>query len=154
MRLAKEHFGEVELLGIAALGILAYVWFKGGIANAAYSAGGAIVDAAGGVIAGGVDTIGQGVGLPPLSDVTTDPYVSRYLIDHPHGGQYVASKWSSAAAYAQAQFIAPGNGRPAPAGTAIAAQWPPFMGPVYIPELDNPISVTPDDPYSGAGTWG
>lgn len=96
---------ESELLILGGVGLLVYVLMKGGVANAFQSIGSGLVNAAGGAAVGAVDATGQAVGLPALSDITTDPYVARYIMDHPDGGWLSASKWSSAAALAQGTML-------------------------------------------------
>ena len=120
-----EGFDQEELLLIAGVGLVLFVLMKGGIRNAAESIGSGIVNAAGGVVTGGVDTIGQGVGLPALSDITTDKYVARYIIDHPNGGTLAASKWASAAAFGAALFLDAWSGHMPPTGSAIYRAFPP-----------------------------
>lgn len=128
---------EDEVIAIAVLGIIGFVIYKGGIANAAAAITGGIVNAAGSVVTGSVDGIGQAVGLPALADITTDPAVARYIIDQNSGGQFVASKYSSAAAYAKAQLMPAGSGVPPAPNTALATLFPPLVGPAYIPGLDS-----------------
>lgn len=118
-------FNQDELLILGAVGLGLYVWWSGGFANAAEKAGEGLVNAAGGLIKGGVDAVGQGVGLPALSDITTDPYVARYIMDHPAGGQIAATKYSSAAAYAGALWLDNYSGHTPPVGSKIATLFPP-----------------------------
>lgn len=114
--------GELVLIGLAALA--AYVWWNGGIEGAATAAGGALVNAATGAVTGAVDATGQAVGLPALKDITTDPYVSRYIYDHPAGGWLAASEWSSATAFARMAFIDEFDGHAPPPGSKIAQLFP------------------------------
>lgn len=104
------------VVGVGAVAL--YVWKKGGIANAATSAGGAAVDAAEGVAVGVVGGIGERVGLPTPDETTTDPAVARWIIDN--YGQLQASKWASAWAYARAQFMSEGSGTSPVVGTPLA----------------------------------
>lgn len=123
----EEDEGELILIGVAL--IVGYVIYKGSIAKA-------LTDAASGLAVGTVNTAGSIFGLPTTSQVTTDPHVSRYIIDAPGGGQLMASQWSSAGAYAQALVLPSGSGYPPPANTDLAKLFPPLVGPVYDPSLD------------------
>lgn len=118
-------FDKNELLIAAGIGLALYVLYKGGIRSAAEAIGSGIVSAAGGVVTGGVDTIGQGVGLPPLADITTDKFVARYIIDHPAGGSLAASRWASAAAFGSALFMDAYTGHVPPESSAIWRAFPP-----------------------------
>lgn len=118
---------EIEIILIAGAVAIAFMAVKG-IKGAAAAAAGAVIDAATGAVTGGVDAVGQGVGLPALADITTDPGVSRWIIDNPAGGQYEASKWSSASAYMQAQFMDEGSGTSPPPISKIAQTFPPYSG--------------------------
>lgn len=94
---------------------------------AAQKAAEAAANAAGGIVTGAVTGISQQFGLPTPSDTTDDPYVVRWLIDDPRGGEWEASKWASAAAFARAQFLPSGSGRPPPQGTKLAMAFPPYI---------------------------
>lgn len=118
---------QVELIMLAVMGVGAFVAIKG-IRGVASSAAGALVDAAGGVVTGTVDAAGQNVGLPALRDITDDPAVARWIIDNPAGGEFDASVWSSAYAFARAQFMDEGSGTPPPKGSKIAAKFPGYSG--------------------------
>lgn len=132
-----EDEGALLLIGIAA--VVGYVLYKGSIAKA-------LVDAGNGAITGVVNQAGSVVGLPTTDQVTTDPHVARYIIDatNQYGGQFMASKWSSAGAYAQAQMLPAGSGYPPPANTQLAAMFPPLVGPVYDPSTDGDYSTWED----------
>lgn len=119
---------ETELLILGAIGIGVFVMMKGGFANAFQAIGAGAVDAVTGAAVGAVDATGQTIGLPALSDITTDPYVARYVMDHPDGGYLSASKWSSAAALVQAGFLDQYSGHVPPAGSKIYAVFPPSSG--------------------------
>lgn len=123
-----SSISQAELLMLAGLGVAAFVAVKG-IRGAAAAAGGAIVDAASGAVVGVTDAAGQAVGLPALSDITTDPGVARWILDHPKGGQFAASKWASAGAYFDAQFLDEGSGTVPPDPLSkIYKLFPPFSG--------------------------
>jgi hypothetical protein len=84
-----------------------------------------VVAASGEVVTGVVDEGGRIVGLPALADLTTDPYVARYIMDHPDGGHFAASVWASLPAFAQAEFLPTYSGHmPAPDST-IYRKFPP-----------------------------
>jgi hypothetical protein len=110
------------IAGIAALGGAAFfVWKKGGISGAAQAIGAGAVNAADGIATGGMTAISEKTGLPTPAQTTTDPAISRWIIDNV--GHFEASKWSSAAAYAQALFLPAGSGtKPAP-GSDLARQF-------------------------------
>ena len=97
----------------AAAAVALYVWRSGGFAKAGANVGAAAVEATGGVVAGAVGAIGAAVGLPTPWDTTTDPLVSRWMIDNI--GHFEASKRSGAPAYVRALGLPAGSGR-APAG--------------------------------------
>ena len=124
--LSNFESDDLVLLGIA--GIALYVLAKGGIGNAAAGAGAAVVNAAadaiGGATTGAVGAVGAQVGLPTPDQTTTDPRVSRYIIDHPGGGYFAASKWSSATALAQAMMLPEFGGYEPPHGSSIALAFP------------------------------
>lgn len=100
---------------LAAAGIALYVWRSGGVAGAAQSVGGAVVDAAGGFASGVVGGIGASVGLPTPSETTTDAQVARWIIDR--AGYFEASKWSGAPALFEALTMDEGSGKPPAPGT-------------------------------------
>lgn len=111
---AADHIGEGELIALGIGAAVLYVLWKGGIANAAADAGAAavnaVVNAAGGAATGAVGAIGEQVGLPMPAQLTDDPYISRWIIDAPRGGQFAASKWSTSSAYLNALTIDAGAG--------------------------------------------
>lgn len=118
----RENTGTVVLIG----GGLLLLWIitrgpakvAGDIARGAVAVGGEVVK-------GVVDETGQQVGLPALSDMTTDPYVARYIMDHPNGGQIAASVWSSLPALARAEFLPQYSGHMPDVGSAIYKKFPP-----------------------------
>jgi hypothetical protein len=127
MKTASLGQREIEIALFAGAALLAFVAIKG-LKGAAAAAGSAVVDAATGAVVGVVDATGQTVGLPPLSDITTDAGVSRWIIDNPAGGQFEASRWSSASAYAHALFMDAGSGTAPPPLSKIAQTFPPYSG--------------------------
>ncbi|MDN3923319.1 hypothetical protein [Roseateles violae] len=112
--------------GIAAAGLALYVVKKGGVSQAASAIGAGAVNAAGGAVSGAVGAVGASVGLPTPSETTTDPAVSRWLIDN--AGHMEASKWSGALAYGRALFLPAGSGTPPPAGSDVARQFGGLLG--------------------------
>lgn len=125
--MAKQgEIGRNEVLLYGGVALVLYVVFKGGIRNAATAAGQVLVDAAGGIITGGVDAAGQQVGLPSLADITTNARVARYIIDHPNGGSFEASKWASATAFGAALFMDRYSGTPPSPSSRIYQLFPPY----------------------------
>ena len=117
--------GLLVLTGLAAAGVLTlYVIKKGGIGAAASAAGAAAVGAVGDITAGAVGEVGAAVGLPRPSQTTTDAAVARWIIDHPLGGYFEASKWAGAPALLSATFMAAGSGTPPPTGSDLEARFP------------------------------
>lgn len=110
--------GLLVLVGLAAAGVVAfYVIRKGGLGSAA-------VGLVGDVATGAVGEIGAAVGLPRPTQTTTDPAVARWIMDHPLGGYFEASKWSGAPALLSASFMASGSGTAPPDGSELAARFP------------------------------
>lgn len=119
----------VAVAAVAVAGVGLAVWWvsrRGGVGEAASAIGAgavnAAVDAAGGLVSGGVGAIGQTVGLPTPAQTTTDAAVARWIIDQ--HGYFEASKWASAPALARAVFMDSGSGTPPPAGSAAAVGLP------------------------------
>jgi hypothetical protein len=118
----RDNTGTIVVIG----GGLLLLWiitrgpakFAGDVARTAVAAGGEVVK-------GVVDEGGQAVGLPALENMTTDPYVARYIMDHPNGGQLDASIWASLPAFAQAQFLPQYSGHMPPLGSVIYNKFPP-----------------------------
>lgn len=118
----RDNTGTIVLIG----GGLLILWIitrspskvAGDIARGA-------VATAGEVATGVTDEAGQIIGLPALSDMTTDPYVARYIMDHPQGGQFSASVWSSLPALARAEFLPQYSGHMPPVGSLIYKKFPP-----------------------------
>lgn len=144
--------GNEELVMLGAIGLVAWVIHSGGIqaffqsltqavGTAATNAGGAVINAAG-QAAAGVFTGATNLLPGPTSDQTTDdPYVARWIIDNPAGGQIAASQWSTPSAYLNAQTIATGQGVPPPAFSAIAQTFPAYVQPVTV--QDDLSDITP-----------
>jgi hypothetical protein len=126
------------LAGALGVGLVAfYVWKKGGVTGAAKAAGTAAVDAAVGVSSGVVGGIGSAVGLPTPDETTTDPAVSRWIIDN--YGWFTATKWSGAVALARAMMMGEGSGTPPPAGSAIAEALPVIEVPALLRRPAEPV---------------
>lgn len=106
------------LAGLVVAGLATfYVIRKGGLGKAA-------VSAVGDITSGAVGAVGAAVGLPTPDETSTDSAVARWIIDHPFGGHFEASKWAGAPAYLAATFMATGSGTPPPAGTDLARRFP------------------------------
>lgn len=131
---AKTWFENHEIEIILSLGVVGFILLNGGFAGAAQATGKALVDAAGNVIKGGVDGIGQGFDLPALSIITTDPAVARYIIDAPNGGTFQASEYASALAFIKGSAMPAGSGTPPPANSQLATLFPPYV--YQIPAVD------------------
>ena len=126
MKLADISPGNVAVIAglVAVAGVAFFVWRKGGLANAAQAVGAGAVDAAGAVATGAVGAAGAAVGLPTPAQTTTDAGVARWIIDHPAGGRFAASKWAGAPAFLQALFMDAGSGTPPPEGSELAKLFP------------------------------
>lgn len=118
----RENTGTIVLIGGGLL--LLYIITRGPAKFAGDVARG-VVAAGGEVVTGAVDETGQVIGLPALADMTTDPYVARYIMDHPNGGQIAASVWASLPALAKAEFLPTYSGHMPDPGTAIYRKFPP-----------------------------
>ena len=151
MNVNKYGLKNDELLIVGGLATLLYIWWKGGVSGAASAAGKALVNVASGMTSGAVDTIGQGVGLPSLADITTDPSVARYLIDNPNGGLFFASEWASAAAFFKATAMPSGSGTPPPAGSKVASLLAPQNGSMPIAQAQ-PLPDLGSVPQGGQST--
>lgn len=118
----RDNTGTIVIIG----GGLLLLWIitrspskvAGDIARGAVAAGGEVAK-------GVVDETGQIVGLPSLDSMTDDPYVARYIMDHPNGGQFASSVWASLPAFAHAQFLPEFSGHMPPVGSAIYNKFPP-----------------------------
>lgn len=151
---------DEELVMLGGIGLVAWVIHSGGIqaffqkltaaaTTAAANAGGALINAAGeaasGVVTGAASAIGAQVGLPTVGTLTDDPYVARYIIDAPNGGQMAASTWATSSAYLNAQTIPAGQGI-APnryANPAIyAVGYLPYVPPVATDQSGTPLTFT------------
>jgi len=133
MRNFASRFGlsPAGLVMMAGAGVLLYIVYKGSVSKAigtlATTAGEAAVTAAGGLVVGTVTGASNVVGLPTPAQTATDPAVARWIMDDPRGGQFAASKWASFPAYAQALMMPAGSGRAPAPGSAVAAQFPPYI---------------------------
>ncbi len=118
----RDNTGTIVVIG----GGLLLLWiimrgpakFAGDVARTAVAAGGEVVK-------GVVDESGQIIGLPALENMTNDPYVARYIMDHPNGGQLAASVWSSLPALARAEFLPTYSGHMPEPGSTIYQKFPP-----------------------------
>jgi hypothetical protein len=144
--------GMAVAAGVVGLGVIGlYAWRKGGIAPAAASVGGAVVDAAGGLASGVVGGVGASVGLPTPAQTTTDAEVSRWIIDN--YGWLEASKWTGAPALMRAMAMDAGTGKPPPAGSDLARRFPikpPTLTTGDFARMDRSSSAADD----GATWWG
>lgn len=120
---------QTEFITGVAIAASIYVLLKGGIGNAVSALTAGAVSTAGdvavGVATGAVTGASDVIGIPSPSQTTTDPAVARWIIDYPTGGVLKASQWASASAFAQALTLPSGSGVPPPAGSAVAAAFPP-----------------------------
>jgi len=86
--------------GAAALGLAWWIWSKGGIANAAASAAGAVADAAGQVATGTVLGIGDAVGVPRTSQTECEKAIAEGRTWDASfacpAGQFLGSVWDRA----------------------------------------------------------
>lgn len=125
LKLELTPSGLVLLAGLGLAGLAGlYVMRKGGLSKAASAAGAAAVDAVGDITSGAVGAVGAAVGLPTPEQTTTSAGVARWIIDHPAGGHFEASRWAGAPAYLTALTWANGSGSPPAAGTDLAARFP------------------------------
>ncbi len=111
---------KVALYGAVAFGIWVLVR---GLGTAAQDLSSGAVDVVTGAASGFVGAVGEAVGLPAPWDTTTNPRVARWIIDSPYGGELLASAWSSAGAFFQAQFLNESDGIAPTPGTKIAARF-------------------------------
>lgn len=112
---------------VAGLGLLAWIVLRSP-SKFAEDAGRGVVGVARGATTGVVDEIGKIVSIPSVYDVTDDPYIARYIIDHPRGGYVRASAYSTPFALAQAAWMDEYTGRVPPITSRIYAEFPPFNG--------------------------
>lgn len=126
IRIAGRELNTTELLVLGGLGVLVYMYFRG-LGGVAEDVGRAVPKIIGGVFKGAIDETGQAIGLPALSDITTDPGVARWIIDAPRGGYLAASEWSSAAALFKATTMPAGSGTPPAANSKIGQLFPPVI---------------------------
>jgi hypothetical protein len=100
-------------LGVA--GLLAWWVWRKGIAGASSAAAQAAVTAAGGAVKGAIEAVSGAVGIPGPGETTTDPKVTRWILDN--YGFMTASQWSGAPALLVALTMSSGTGQPPPPGT-------------------------------------
>jgi hypothetical protein len=134
----------IALAGVALVGVAGlWIWKRGGIVNAA-----------GAVVSGTVDTVSEVVGIPTTQQTTTDAEAARWIIDNI--GQLAASKWAGAPAYLRAQFMPAGSGRPPPADSPAGRALLPLVA--SYDETDRlarryPSTTAPDSVYTGGLTF-
>jgi hypothetical protein len=148
--MAAIKLGGSAVLALVAVGVAGaaalWVWKKGGVFGA-LNAG----------LTGAVDTASEALGIPTTKQTTTDAGVARWLIDY--FGQYEASKWASAYAYARAQLMSAGTGTPPASDSPVGIEFLPRWFPQSTPwdETDRllaryPNHAAPDRIYSGYTT--
>lgn len=112
---------------LASLGLLAWIALRGP-AKFAEDAGRGVVAVGRGAATGVVDEFGKIVGMPSVYDVTDDPYIARYMIDHPRGGYLRASAYSTPVAMARALMLPEFSGSLPPADSRIYLEFLPTPG--------------------------
>lgn len=112
---------------VAGLGLLAWIILRSP-SKFAEDAGRGAVGVVRGATTGVVDEVGKILSLPSVYDVTDDPYIARYVIDHPRGGYVKASAYATPVALAQAVWLPEYSGRLPPAESRIYAEFPPVNG--------------------------
>jgi hypothetical protein len=123
---AKNNAVNIAL--IAGVGALIYVLYRG-VGKTAEDVARGAVSVGRGATTGVVDEVGKIVGVPSVYDVTNDPYVARYMIDHPRGGYFQASFYSTPVALARALVLPEFSGRMPPQDSRIYREFPPDGGP-------------------------
>jgi len=115
--------------GAAAIGL--FIWKRGGVAQAAASAGeaigGAVIDLGGGAVTGVVGGVSSAVGLPTPSETTTEAAVARWIIDN--FGYWEASKWCGVPALVKGAAMDAGTGRAPPSDSAAGRYFLPKLTP-------------------------
>ena len=122
----------MTLAAIAGLGLLAWIVMRSP-SKVAEDIGRGVVSVGRGAATGVVDEVGKIVGIPSVYDVTDDPYVVRYMIDHPRGGYLRASAYATPVAMARAMLLDEFSGALPAAGSRILAEFPPTGGPGGAP---------------------
>lgn len=122
---AKDN--AVPLAVLAGLGALAWIVLRSP-SKVAEDIGRGAVSVGRGVATGVVDEAGKIFGAPSVYDVTNDPRIARYIIDHPRGGYFRASLYATPLALAQAAMLDEYTGALPPADTRIYAEFPPVNG--------------------------
>lgn len=111
----------------AGVGLLAWIILRSP-SKVAEDVGRGVVSVGRGVATGVVDEVGKIVGVPSVYDVTDNPSHARYIIDHPRGGYFRASFYSTPVALAQAAMMDEYSGTLPPADSRIYAEFPPVNG--------------------------
>lgn len=119
---ARDNAATIGLM--AGLGILAWIVLRGP-SKVAEDTGRGVVKIVRGAATGVVDEVGKIVGAPSVYDVTDDPYVARYMIDHPRGGYVRALSYSTPVALARALTMPEFSGLVPPVDSRIYAEFPP-----------------------------
>jgi len=119
---ARDNAAAVAAL--AGLGVLVWIVIRSP-SKIAEDVGRGIVGVGRGAVTGAVDEFGKIVGAPSVYDVTDDPYVVRYMIDHPRGGYLRASAYATPVAMARALMLDEFSGALPPAGSRILIEFPP-----------------------------
>ena len=122
---AQENIATIGLM--AGLGLLAWIMLRGP-AKAAEDVGRTAVNVGRGAATGVVDEIGKIVGAPSVYDVTDDPFVARYIIDHPRGGYVMAASYATPAAVARALMLDQFSGHMPQLDSRIYKEFPPTPG--------------------------
>lgn len=146
--------------GAAAIGAAFYVWKQGGAGKAAEALGAGVVNAAGGLVSGGVGAVSEAVGLPTPAQTTTDAEVARWIIDNV--GTFEASKWAGAPAFLTALTMSAGSGKPppadSPAGRALLGRVTPQASydetERLLSRYPAPPSAGPESIFNGSTSWG
>ena len=122
---ARDNAATIGVL--AGVGLLAWIVLRSP-SKVAEDIGRGAVSVGRGVATGVVDEAGKIIGIPSVYDVTDDPYVARYIIDHPRGGYLRASAYSTPVALARAWAMDEYTGLMPPKDSRIYAEFPPVNG--------------------------
>ena len=117
----------VPLGVLAGVGLLAWIILRSP-SKVAEDIGRGVVTVGRGAVTGFVDEAGKIVGIPSVYDVTDDPYIARYMIDHPRGGYLRASAYSTPVALVRALALDEYSGLLPPEDSRIYAEFPPVNG--------------------------
>lgn len=118
----QQNAATIGLL--AGMGLLAWIILRTP-SKFAEDVGRGAVNIGRGAATGVVDEVGKIIGAPSVYDVTDDPYVARYMIDHPRGGYVRAVSYSTPVAMARALMLNEFSGHMPPADSRIYAEFPP-----------------------------